>query len=70
MSINNDDLNELLRIATIGRSSIILENRRRKLSKITDKINGIEHKYIESDVDYFTRKLMECSKIPKKYFNI
>lgn len=43
--------------------------RRRKLSKILDKIKGVEHKYIESDIEYFYRKFSESSGIPKKYFN-
>ena len=57
-----------MNISTGKLFSDVLEERKRKLSKIVDKLNGVEHKYIESSVEYFQRKFYESTRIPKDRF--
>ena len=49
----------------------VITNRKRKISKIKDKINGIKHEYIDSfdiDSENLYKELIKSSGIPKKYF--
>jgi len=39
-----------------------------KIRKIIDTINGEEHEYIESSIEYFQRKFIEKTLIPKRYY--
>ena len=39
-----------------------------KMRKIIDHIKGEEHEYIESSIEYFQRRFIEKTLIPKRYY--